>query len=76
MYYIHTYTYVYIYIYIYMFAYPSRPFCLTIRVRSIYEAWIQPTRCCPSSSLHPVSITIFLLRIFSPGAGLLRNRFC
>ena len=26
-------------------------------------------------ALHPVSITRFLLRRFSPGAGLLRNRF-
>ena len=27
------------------------------------------------NSVHPVSITRFPLRRFSPGAGLLRNRF-
>ena len=29
-----------------------------------------------AAHVHPVSITRFPLRIFSPGAGLLRNRFC
>ena len=28
-----------------------------------------------SQGVHPVSITRFSLRIFSPGAGLLRNPF-
>ena len=38
-------------------------------------AALHPASSALASSIHPVSITRFLLRIFSPAAGLLRNPF-
>ena len=67
---VHIYIYVYIYIYIYMYTNYIVPGPVGHREASWYiVAIFYPF------SLRPVSITRFPLRRFSPGAGLLRNRF-
>ena len=62
--------YIYIYIYIYMLSGEREGVSCRGATEDLFGA---PTRHC--FQLHPVSITRFPLRRFSPVAGLLRNPF-
>ena len=67
---IYMYDHIYIYIYIHTYIHtPARGQMRTPGVKPRSQAW-------EACMMHPVSITRFPLRRFSPGAGLLRNRFC
>ena len=59
---------VYIYIYIYVYV------CIYIYIYKLQLTIVRDTNY-SLRILHPVSITRFPLRKFSPGAGLLRNLF-
>ena len=81
--YIHTCVYIYIYICIYIYIYNCLCVCVWLdqtRLPRAAQALAQtgpphPIEGFPFMYIHPVSITRFPLRRFSPGAGLLRNRF-
>ena len=47
---------------------------LLIYYSYIISIFVTPCHTSPPKGVHPVSITRFPLRRFSPGAGLLRNR--
>ena len=76
---LHWYTYIIIYIYIYTHVYAH--FWSQVKSRSrpaapanapiLQQLWTALRR----KGIHPVSIAGSPLRIFSPGAGLLRNAF-
>ena len=82
--YIYMYTYIHIYIYIYIYS-PTiiqneqklglQKNTLKFTPLAMYISNNKPLVIYTSGNIHPVSITRFPLRRFSPGARLLRNLF-
>ena len=70
--------YIYIYIYTHTHTYTHTYVAPPYRARQVQEerAGFAVGHLRRTPPIHPVSITRFLLRIFSPGAGLLSNPFC